>query len=138
MQWSDVSFQPPARVLRQFAALWLLFFGALACWQWLGRERPAAALALAALAVLVGGPGLVWPQAVRWVYVGCTVATFPVGWVVSQAVLALLFFGVFTPIALVFRMIGRDALGRRYAPEQETYWVPKPAADDPRSYFRQF
>ena len=32
MQWSDVSFTPSSRVLRQFALLVLVVFGSLAAW----------------------------------------------------------------------------------------------------------
>ena len=32
MQWSDISFTPSSRVLRQFAALVLIVFGGLAVW----------------------------------------------------------------------------------------------------------
>ena len=38
------------------------------------------------------------------------VLAFPIGWTVSQVMLALMFFGLFTPIGLVFRLIGRDPL----------------------------
>ena len=43
MQWSDIQFNPPRKVLRQFAGLWIAFFGGLALWQWLwcgATERP--------------------------------------------------------------------------------------------------
>ena len=63
--------------------------------------------------------------------------TYPIGWVVSHVVLAVLFLGVFTPVAVLFRLIGRDALARRRPPDRATYWLPMPAPDDVRSYFRQ-
>ena len=49
----------------------------------------------------------------------------------------MLFFGLFTPVGLFFKLIGRDALTRRYIPEQGSYWEPKPGAADIRSYLRQ-
>jgi len=49
-----------------------------------------------------------------------------------------MFYGVFTPVALVFRLIGRDALSRRRRPDLDSYWQPKPPAAGPRSYFKQF
>ncbi len=138
MQWSDLSRMPTPKTLRQFAGLWLAVFGTLACWQGLVRNRLAPALALAALALAIGPLGLARPRAVRWVFVGAQIITFPIGWLVSQCVLALLFFGLFTPMGLVFRLLGRDALDRRRKQEISTYWTPKPAAANLRSYFRQF
>ncbi len=48
----------------------------------------------------------------RWVYIGWMILAFPIGWTVSQVMLAVMFFGLFTPIGLVFRLIGRDPLHR--------------------------
>lgn len=138
MQWSDIPFHPSRRTLRQFAALWLVFFGCLAGWQGLVRERVALGWALAGLAVLVGLLGLARPERVRLVYVGWMVLAFPIGWAISNLLLVVLFYGVFTPVGLVFKLIGRDAMARRPHPEHETYWAPKPAATDVRGYFRQF
>ena len=137
MQWSDIPFRPPSRTLRQFAGLWLAFFGGLAVWQFFFRHerRPAEIIALFALGV--GLPGLFWPRLVRPIYVGWMVLTFPIGWTVSQLMLAILFYGLFTPIGLFFRLIGRDPLHLR-PPSTATYWSPKATPADPRRYFKQF
>jgi hypothetical protein len=45
---------------------------------------------------------------------------------------------VFTPIALGFRLTGRDVLARRRNPAATTYWVPKLPPAGSQSYFRQF
>jgi hypothetical protein len=63
--------------------------------------------------------------------------SMPIGLVVSWLLLALLFYGMFTPVGLFFRLIGRDALCRRYRPDLDTYWAPKAGARDVRSYLRQ-
>jgi hypothetical protein len=137
MQWSDISFAPATRTLRQFAALWLVFFGALACVQEFKYGRPALALALGVLAVTIGLLGLVRPQSMRLIYVGAMIVAFPIGWLVSRLLLAVLFYGMFTPIGLLFWALGRDVLRRRRT-EQRTYWAPKPKPADAQSYFRQF
>jgi hypothetical protein len=96
------------------------------------------ALILGGVAVVGGVAGLIWPQSLRYVYVGWMVLAFPIGWTVSQLLLLCMYYGVFTPVALIFRLIGRDALARGLRPEVATYWEPKPAAADVRGYFRQF
>lgn len=138
MRWSDITFTPSSRTLRQFAGAWLGVFAGLACWHGLWRQRPALALVFAGLAVAVGLLGLVKPQSVRTVFVAAQVVAFPVGWAVSHLLLGILFYGVFTPLGLFFRLVGRDVLRRQRQPEAATYWTPKPAATDLRSYFRQF
>jgi len=124
------------RVLRQFAALSILVFGGMAYWQGL-QGRSTLALIFAGLAVLIGPLGLAKPQAIRFVFVGMTAVAFPIGWLVSHVVLALLFFGMFTPVALLFKLIGRDALARRQRPEVPTYWAAQLVVKNVRSYFRQ-
>ena len=62
----------------------------------------------------------------RPIYVGWMVLAFPIGWTVSQAMLALMFYGLFTPIGLLFRLIGRDPLQLSRRSGLETYWTPKP------------
>ena len=96
MRWSDLPRDPPRSTLRWFAAIWLVWFTALGCAAWL-RGNETAALALTAVALLVGPLGLVRPAAVRPVFVGALVLTFPVGWVVSRVLLGAVFYCVFTP-----------------------------------------
>jgi len=138
MRWSDIQFRPPRKTLREFAGLWLIFFGGFALWQGLARGRTGAAYILAAVALTVAALGFIRPEAIRLLYVGWMVLAFPIGWLVSQVLVVVLYFGVFTPIAFVFRLVGRDALHRTRRPDAESYWVPKPMSADVRSYFRQF
>ena len=41
----------------------------------------------------------------------------------SPLLLGLLFYGIFTPIGLVMRLAGRDAMKRSFEPQALTYWV---------------
>jgi hypothetical protein len=125
-------------MLRQFAALWLVFFGGIAAWQGLARGRVGIALVLAILAVAVGVLGLARPQAVRPIFVGWMILAFPIGWTISLILLGLVYYGLFLPLGLVFRLLGRDALLLRPRPSQTTYWTPRSSPADVRRYFRQF
>ncbi len=138
MQWSDIQFRPPRKTLRQFAGLWIAFFGGLAAWQYLMRGHATTATVLGVLALTVGPVGLVRPDWMRPIYASWMVLAFPIGWTVSQVVIAAMFYLLFTPIGLLFRLIGRDPLHRARRPAAETYWEPKPQASDLRRYFQQF
>jgi hypothetical protein len=137
MRWQDIDFHPPSRTLRQFAAIWIVFFGGMALWQGFVLHRTALATVLA-VATLLGPVGLMRPQWLRPIFVGWMVAVFPIGWVMSRLIMTFVFFTIFLPIALVFRMMGRDALRLKRRPDAATYWQPKPAPADLHSYFRQF
>lgn len=136
-QISEGTLSTTDRMLRQFAGLWVLVLGSLACWAWLARGRLTLALAFAGIGLLVGLLGLLRPQAIRPLFGGLMALTFPIGWVVSHLLLALLFFGLFTPVAILFRLIGRDELARHRCPDRASHWLPKPMPNDIRSYFRQ-
>jgi len=138
VKWSDIQFQPTKKVLRQFAAAWLVFGLAWAAHQWLARGHRTAALILGTLAIVVGGLGLALPVAIRWIYVGCSIVAFPVGWVVSQVMLALMFYGVITPVALFFRLRGRDLLHRALPKDRAGFWTAKSLPQDVQRYFRQY
>jgi hypothetical protein len=43
--------------------------------------------------------------------------------VTGRAATALLFFGLFTPAALMLRLLGRDALSLKREPKSRTYWI---------------
>jgi hypothetical protein len=138
MRWSDIQFDPTRKTLRQFAGLWLVFFGGMALWQALVRKNPNLGLSIGVLALVVGLAGLTRPEWVRLIYIGWMVLAFPIGWTVSQAMLLAMYFGLFTPIGLVFRLIGRDPLQRARRAGVESYWTPKPAPAGVTSYFKQF
>jgi hypothetical protein len=137
MQWSDVVTRPSAKMLRQFAVLCLIVFGTVgAVGLWRGRATTAVII-LAASGAAVGLVGLIRPTAIRWIYSAWMIAVFPIGWTVSRLMLAALFYLVFTPVALVFRLIRRDALHLRQE-DVASHWAPKPGVTSTERYFRQF
>jgi hypothetical protein len=130
-------FAPTARLLRQFAGIWIVFFGTIAAWQGLYHHRTGLATALAVLAVTIGPIGLAWPRAIKPIFIGWMTLAYPIGWTVSRLVLGTLFYGMFTPLALFFRLTRRDELGLKRAPDAGTYWLSKPRMTDKARYLRQ-
>ena len=138
MKCSDLPLNPSRKVLQQFAALWLVCLLALGASQYFAKGRPQLGLALGAAAVVIGLPGLIRPALLRWIFVACMVLTFPIGWLISLLMLSILYFLVITPLAIVFRLRGRDLLGRKPAPQRDSFWEPKQTPLDVGSYFRQY
>ena len=137
MQWSDVTKAPTLKMLRQFAGLSLVVFGGLAAWRLWQGQTDLWTYGLGIIAVLIGVTGLVVPAMVRPVYTGWMIVAFPIGWTVSKIALGLMFFLVFMPVGLVFRMTGRDTL-RLKRTQEGSYWLEKPAARSGDEYLRQF
>lgn len=138
MNFRDLPLNPTPLVLRQFAAAWILFFGVIAAVQYLVHDRTVVAATLATVAITIGPMGLIRPMWLRPIFVVWMIAVFPIGWVVSRITLLVLFFGIFTPLAIYFRVTGRDLLRLRKPADATSYWQTKPAARGPRSYFQQF
>lgn len=92
--------------------------------------RAGAALSLVYLLV---------PRLRRAIFVGWSYLTYPIGWTVSTAILAAVFFMVVTPIGLLARLVGHDPLHRRRSGAPvESYWERREPERDVESYFRQF
>jgi len=124
------------RMLRQFAVSVAIVLGTLALWQALVKQRPNVGLVAAVLGLTFGATGLAWPERIRPVFTGLATLTRPIGVIVSFALLAGLFYLVFTPLGFLFRVVGRDALRTRRSGEA-SHWSPKAAPRDMRSYSRQ-
>jgi hypothetical protein len=129
---------PTDRMLRQFAGLWIVFFAGTAAYQHLHHGRTGVAIGVAVAALTIGPLGLLRPRAVRPIFVGWMMLAYPIGWLVSRVILGVLFYGLFTPFAVIFRLTGRDALALKPKPEAPTYWDRKPAAPDSLQYLRPF
>lgn len=85
------------------------------------------------------GVAVVCPLLLKWPKVIWFFITRKIAFVVNYCLLAVIFFGVVTPVALFFKMVGRDALSRKWDPSAASYWVnrdPKEAASS--SMKRQF
>lgn len=129
---------PDPKTLAEFAEAGLFVLGMVACPLAYFRGRPALAAALWVTAVLLRSVGLVRPTWLGPIYRGLTLVTAPIGWVVSRMALATLYFAAFTPLALLFRLIGRDPLRRKLEPTSPTYWEPYRPDRGPGRYLRPF
>ncbi len=143
----DIDLNPDERTLRHFGFIALVGFGGIALLAWgewlifsfgLGGARPWVAGGAAAVGGLAALLSLVAPRANRGLYVGLTLLTAPIGFVLSYVIMGLLFYGLFAPLGLLFRVIGRDALAQQYDQAAESYWTDPRPQRSRDSYFRQF
>ncbi|MBW3600925.1 MAG: hypothetical protein KY475_27125 [Planctomycetes bacterium] len=136
MPMIEINWRPSHKELRVFAALQIVFFGAVA-----GiflRDAGAAPYVLMVVSLSLGLLGLAAPRAIRWFYVAWMAAVFPIGWAVTHLLMAIVFFGLIMPVGLAMRLAGRDPLERKIDREAPSYWDPRPAPVDARRYFKQY
>jgi hypothetical protein len=125
MAMIDINWDPSRRELRQFGGLCILFFGGLSAWAWFGHESSLWATVAGTAAVVLGGLGLAAPGLLRWVFV-------------SHILMAIIYFGLITPIGLVMRAVGYDPMEREFDRQATTYWKKHEQSQDVGRYFRQF
>ena len=148
MAMIEANWRPDRKQLSGFGWIGLVAFAALATWSywkhrvlWLDLAPDTATTVAIALWCVAGACGvlaIVAPRALWPLYVAMMTVALPIGFVVSHVVMVVMFFGIFTPVALVFRLIGRDAMCRRLEPDAPTYWTPRTPVTDVTRYFRQF
>src|SRR6185312_526821 len=109
MAMERINWRPDRKTLEEFSQYWLFFLGMVACPLALLRGHGWLAAAWWGAAVAGRLVGLARPELLRPVFVGLTAVTWPIGWVVSTGALAAIYYLVFTPVALGFRLAGRDA-----------------------------
>ena len=135
----QINRNPTLRQLRQFGWIWMAFvtlFGAVA---WFKFDSPALArgLWIAAFAVPVVGWAL--PAFMRLVFLGMSYLAWPIGFVVSHVILAVVYYLVVTPIGLVMRLFGYDSMKKTFDREAASYWVSRSVGDvDAKRHFRQY
>ena len=135
----QINRDPTRRELNQFGFIWMgfvAFFGAVALFK---LHSPSLAGGLWAAAVVVPIVGWIFPRFMRWVFLGMSYLAWPIGFVVSHVVLAVVYYLVLTPIGLLMRLFRYDSMKRRFDPEAGSYWSERPAsATEAQHYFRQF
>jgi hypothetical protein len=142
-----IDWKPARGALRNFGLIALAAFGAfgaLARWHvypFGGLSEAAGAytaIVLWLLAAYCGFFAFVAPVAVKPIYLLLSIITYPIGWVLSYVVMAAMFYLVITPVGLLFKVLGRDAMNRRFDPAASTYWIRRRPPDSAKRYFRQF
>jgi hypothetical protein len=129
---------PSDRDLRWFGGLGMLFAWGVAGWLLFRHNAHGWAIGLAIVGLVAGLLAFVRPQFLKWVYIGWMWAVFPIGWLIAHILLAVVYYGVLSPVGLLLRLAGHDPLQRRPDRQATTYWRPRTRERKPSDYFRQF
>ncbi len=142
--FAEVNWKPGRPEMRRFARSLMIGGAVLAagCWA-VSRLFPAAAhhtgTWLAVFGVIAAAgvgarllPGVFRPLYFFWYGVSCCI-----GFVVSNVILAVFFYGLFTPVGLLRQWFGSDPLQLR-ARKSPSMFRDHPGRPELRRYFRQY
>ena len=135
MSMLHINWKPADRQLRQFGLIALVAFPLLG-WIW-ARENHLLLGILGGLGVLCGLLGMVHPRALKPLFIGLTCVTLPIGLVVAELAMLVIYGGLFVTIGGFFRLTKRDGLQLRLDPDASTYWQEKKQPDSAARYYRQ-
>ena len=102
----------PTKDLRVFLGIWAGIFAVFLAFGILRHDTLriwalcGSVISLALMAI----PRAITPLYRAWVWVG-----EKIGFVISRIILAVIFFGIFSPLGIIFRTFGRDILGIKLA-----------------------
>ena len=130
----ELNWNPTSRQLRQFGGLCLVALPLLG-WLWSGNLTLIATLGV--IGLMMAAAAWIYPKAIAPLFVGLMLITAPIGMVIGELAMFLIFITVFLPIGLFFRAIARDRLQIKLDRSSSSYWQPKRQPKSVASYYRQ-
>ncbi len=139
MSLVEINWRPEKKELRKFGLIALVITAAVFCvLHFLLKVEAKWAAVLFSIGAIIFLVSLISAKATRIVYLALTFAALPIGLVVSFLLLSLFYFLILTPVGILFRLIGRDVLNRKFKPDGGSYWVKRRGAESAERYFHQF
>jgi hypothetical protein len=129
LSWTDrlARLMPEPRSIKDLRSFGLIVgvgFSIIGVWPLVRHGLAVRAWALW-IAVPLALAAVLFPRLLRYPYRVWMFIGHCLGWLNTRILMTVMFYGVFTPAAIVMRMFGRDALARRLDPSATTYRVAK-------------
>ncbi|MFQ6102803.1 MAG: SxtJ family membrane protein [Candidatus Glassbacteria bacterium] len=133
------STETKAAQLRKFGMVFGIILGVIALISlWRGRESVVTPfLILSVVFILIS---LVYPKLLTPLYWLMLRVSGYMGWVNTRILLVIVYYLVFTPVAILFKLIGKDPLSRKFEKEASSYWKRRDESgtDTITQYEKQF
>jgi hypothetical protein len=123
--------------LRKFAITMAAAF-LLVAFLLLFRHKPGL-LAAVSLSLLFSGLGFICPASLKLAYLLWMKLAFILGWVNTRLILIIIFYLIFSPLAVILKILRKDFLDQKIEKERPSYWLKKvPSVFNAKDYERQF
>lgn len=114
--------------LRDFGLMVGGVFAVIGIWPLLFRGEPLRfwAIGLGGVLIVLGAvlPSVLAPVFKGWMWIGHIL-----GWINTRILLGIVFYGLVTPIGMIFRLMGKDTMRKAFAESSPSYRVirkPRP------------
>ncbi len=111
--------------LRSFGLLVGAIFGVISIWPWVFHGEHIRIWAFVPAGILVAF-ALLFPTGLKPIFKLWMALGRGLGWFNTRVILALGFYGMFTPIGMVMGLLGKDPMTRKFDPNETTYRVRRP------------
>lgn len=115
--------QPKLKDLKTFALIWSLIFLIVGIWPlFSGNTVRLWAMLIMLLFLIVAflKPSLLNSFYKIWIKIGEVIGGF-----ISKVIMVILFYGMFTPVAFVLRLLGKDLLRKKLDKNSSSYWIKR-------------
>lgn len=137
MSMVRIDWHPDAPALRRFGVVVLVAFAIIGAVFRFGTDDPEVGVWVWIAGAVLGLPGLTGTVVALpgyWVWMGIA---FVMGNIMSRVLLTAIYYGMFTPIGLARRMLGKDPLQLRRR-DTRSYWRDLEGGSASTGYERQF
>lgn len=135
----SLNLKPSDKQLREFGEVTLCMLNILGLFfMWIAGMSVSAFVGFCIAGVVVYLLSRISVKLIRPVYIALIVVAFPIGWVISHIVMGIFYYVVITGTGLVFKLLRRDPLHRKYDASAASYWVPYAQKRSLKQYFNQF
>jgi hypothetical protein len=142
--FKEINWNPQTKDLRKFALSLIIGFPCLAVvfflvkwWRFHAHPTPDFFLKLGGIGAAVGLICLIIPFIARPLYYVWYALAGVMGLVMGNLIFAVMYYIIFSPLALLMRMTGRDPLQLK-AVKAESHWIDAEPAPPPARYFSQY
>ena len=139
----DIDWNPNAQKLRQFAIASVVGFPLIALLLRkllpLVNVNPPSNIVM--IGLILGGPGCIirqlTPRLALPFYWMLITLTFPIGLAIGWIALPLIYLGLFTPIAIGLKVLGKDPMTRD-AGDRSSHWIKRKPMPPAVQYYKQY
>lgn len=120
--------------LKEFSLVWTFIFIVVAIYPLLNAENIRLwSLFISAIFIVIAffKPSILKSFYKIWIKFGEVI-----GGIVSKIIMFILYFGLFTPVSIVLKILGKDLLNKKVDKSKNTYWIKRER--QPESMKNQF